>query len=97
MRYDVYAYVGHDVNGMPRWTRKDVTKAFADAGVGGCTVTDAHGVWNGVCEDTSVVYIANVSRAWARKCVRKIVPAVRDALEQECIMVDVRRSRVQFV
>ena len=95
-RIDARFYVGHNVQGVPTWTHEDVQDAFARAGVGGCTVMDARGVWNGECEDSSVVYVASIpwyKRAWLKRvCVQ-----VRNDLKQECIMMEITRSRVRFV
>ena len=97
MRFDVRTYVGHNVGTVPMHTQDDIARAISTCDVEGCTLIECRGLWHGVYEDTTCVYVACVSEEWVENFKTRIVPQLCDILSQESIMVEVRESACEFI
>lgn len=94
---DIRAYIGHDVRNVPTHTQRTIARALASVDVEGCTLIECRGLWHGVYEDTTCVFIACVSEEWAETFRTRIVPRLCEILQQEAIMIEVRESTCEFI
>ena len=97
MRYDVQLYIGHNVGTKRVHTEKSVIDALAAVDIEGATIFEAHGIWHGMKEFTSVVEICDVNSEWVDELKAKIIPRLCDALSQEAILCRVSPSNAEFI
>lgn len=89
--------VGHNVGDVPTYTTASVAAAAASVlGISAFTAIPCYGMWRGEAEESTRLEVVCDSEAEAESIVA-LVPDLSEALQQECIMCEVRESRVSFM
>lgn len=89
--------IGHNTPDGRTWSAQDVRRAFE--GVTGCeayTAIPCFGMWRGEAEASTRLEVCALDDAEAAR-LASLVPALAEALRQQCIMAEVREGAVMFV
>jgi len=96
-KHTVELTIGHNVMGVPTFSTMEICGYVSEfLGINAFTAIECAGMWNGESEKSTRIEICALTENEANE-IRDSIPVLAQALAQESIMFEIRKSYVDFI